>query len=116
MNISLAIIVTLAAGTAPGAAGRHKSDFDGPVPSVRLEQARDGAEDYEYLHLLRDLVAKARAGGRDASVGEAALRAAAKLVSIPNAGGRYSTGILPDPDAVFRVREAVARAAEKLTE
>ncbi|MGB2820962.1 MAG: glycoside hydrolase domain-containing protein, partial [Phycisphaerae bacterium] len=87
---------------------------DGPVPSIRLEQAREGVEDYEYLYLLRGLVAKAKAGGRDASAGEAALRAAATLVTIPNAGGRYSTGILADPDAVFRVREQVARAIEKL--
>jgi len=87
---------------------------DGPVPSIRLEQAREGAEDYEYLRLLRGLVAKAKSAGRDASAGEAALRAAGKLVAIPNAGGRYSTRILPDPDAVFRVREQVAPAIEKL--
>jgi len=36
------------------------------------------------------------------------------LVDIPNAGGRFSSRILPDPDAVLRVKEAVARAIEDL--
>ncbi len=88
--------------------------YDGPVSSVRLEQAREGVEDYEYLYLLRSLVKRAKAAGRDASAGERALAEAAKLVEIPNAGGRYSTKILPDPDAVLRVKEAVAKAIEAL--
>ena len=37
----------------------------------------------------------------------AALESAARLVPIPNAGGRYSTKILPDPNALYRAREAV---------
>lgn len=86
----------------------------GPVSSVRLEQAREGMEDYEYLYTLRDLVAKAKAAGRDASAGEEALARASRLVTIPNAGGRYSSKILPDPDAVFTVKEAVARAIERM--
>ncbi|NOX56853.1 MAG: DUF4091 domain-containing protein [Planctomycetes bacterium] len=88
--------------------------WDGPVPSIRLAQAREGVEDYEYLHLLRTLIQKARAAEQDVSQAEAALKQANRLVSIPNAGGRYSTRILPDPDAVFRVRHAVAVAIEKL--
>ena len=94
----------------PGAPVGH----DGPVSSVRLEQAREGVEDYEYLYLLRALVAQARAAGKDTSGAEKALAAADDLVEIPNAGGRYSSRILPDPDAVLRVKEAVARAIEGL--
>ena len=45
---------------------------------------------------------------------EAALAEARGLVTIPNAGGRYSTRILPDPDAVLRVKEVLARAIEGL--
>jgi acetone carboxylase gamma subunit len=86
----------------------------GPVSSVRLEQAREGVEDYEYLYLLRDLTAKAKAAGRETSQAEAALRAARNLVTIPNAGGRYSTRILSDPERVLRVKESVARAIEAL--
>ncbi|UCH35653.1 MAG: DUF4091 domain-containing protein [Armatimonadota bacterium] len=95
----------------PGAPVGH----DGPVSSVRLEQAREGVEDYEYLYLLRELAADAKAAGRDVSAAEDALRFAAELVDIPNAGGRFSTRILPDPDAVFRVKDAVASAIEKLS-
>ena len=96
----------------PGAPIGH----DGPVSSVRLEQAREGCEDYEYLYLLRDLTAKARAAGKDTAAGEKALSLAAGLVQIPNAGGRYSTKILPDPDRVFVVKEAVAGAIEALAQ
>ncbi len=94
----------------PGAPVGH----DGPVSSVRLEQAREGMEDYEYLYLLRGLAERARAAGRDTANAEAALKRAAELVTIPNAGGRYSTQMLPEPDAVLEVREAVARAIEEL--
>ena len=85
---------------------------DGPVPSIRLEQAREGCEDFEYLYLLRDIIAKAKAAGRDTAAAEQALAFAGELVTIPNAGGRYSSRILPDPDRVFVVREQVAAAIE----
>ena len=87
---------------------------DGPVSSVRLEQAREGVEDAEYLYQLRDLTAKAKAAGKDVSQAERALAQAAGLVPIPNAGGRYSTRILPNPAAVLEVKQAVARAIEGL--
>lgn len=86
----------------------------GPVTSIRLEQAREGVEDYEYLYLLRERLAAARAAGKNVAAAEKALAQAEALVSIPNAGGRYSTKILPDPHAVFAVKEAVARAIEGL--
>ncbi|KPK58092.1 MAG: hypothetical protein AMK73_09480, partial [Planctomycetes bacterium SM23_32] len=95
----------------PGAPVGH----DGPVSSVRLEQAREGVEDYEYLYLLRRLVSEANGQGRDIAEAERALEAAAGLVTIPNAGGRYSSRILPDPDAVLEVKEALARAIEGLS-
>ncbi len=85
-----------------------------PVSSVRLEQAREGLEDYEYLHLLRELVARRKAAGKDARAGEEALEAASGLVSSPCEIGRWSTRLLPDPDRVPAVREALARAIESL--
>jgi hypothetical protein len=87
----------------------------GAVSSIRLEQAREGLEDYEYLYLLRHAVDRGKQRGADVTVGEAALAAADGLVEIPNAGGKYSTRILPDPDAVFTVREQVAKAIEALS-
>lgn len=88
--------------------------YAGPVSSIRLEQAREGVEDYEYLYLLRERIARAKAAGKNVSAAEQALARAEDLVTIPNAGGRYSTRILPDPQAVFAVKEAVAKAVEGL--
>jgi hypothetical protein len=85
-----------------------------PVTSVRLEQAREGVEDWEYLDLLRRLVAQGRGAGKDVAAGERALALASRLVSSPCEIGRYSTRILPDPDEVLRVKRAVGDAIEML--
>lgn len=90
--------------------------LDRPVPSLRLEQAREGVEDYEYLVLLRRLVEEGRNGGRDVHAGEQALQAASTLVSSPCEIGRYSTRILPNPDRVLQIRAVVGDAIEKLLE
>jgi len=95
----------------PGPAMGHA----GPVSSVRLEQAREGVEDYEYLSLLRQLIARAKGAGKDTAQAERAMAQAERLVPIPNPGGRYSTKILPDPAAVYLVKEAVAEAIEQLS-
>jgi len=87
---------------------------DGPVSTIRLEQAREGVEDYEYLYLLRERIRRAKAEGRDTADAEKVLKDAAGLVPIPNAGGRYSTRILPDPDVVLRLKERLARAIERM--
>ena len=86
----------------------------GAVSSVRLEQAREGCEDFEYLYMLRAAIQRAKAAGRDTAAAERALAHAGELVTIPNAGGLQSTRILPDPDAVLEVKEAVAEAIENL--
>ncbi len=88
---------------------------DEPVSSIRLENAREGVEDYEYLYQLKNLIHQAKAAGRDVSQAEQALAAAAELVEIPNAGGRYSSKILPDPDALMRARTRLAEAIESLS-
>ncbi|MFB3879786.1 MAG: carbohydrate binding domain-containing protein [Armatimonadota bacterium] len=88
---------------------------DGPVASLRSEQAREGAEDYEYLWLLRDRLAKARQAGLSIAQGEGALARAASLVAIPNAGGKMSSRLLPDPDAVLAARDQLAAAIEALS-
>lgn len=89
---------------------------DGVVTSVRFEQASEGVEDYEYLYMLRELVGAAREAGRDdlANLGEKALEQAMDLVEIPNAGGRYSTKILPDPERLYRIRKQLGDVIEQL--
>ncbi len=90
----------------PGAPIGH----EGLVSSIRLEQAREGVEDYEYLHLLQRLIAEAKAAGRDVAEAERVVREAGALVTIPNAGGRYSSKILPEPERLYALREALAAA------
>ena len=86
--------------------------YDGIVSTIRLEQAREGVEDYEYLCLLRRLILEAETEGRDVVAARETLEQASQLVEIPNAGGRYSSKILPDPDRVLEVRTRVAEAIE----
>jgi hypothetical protein len=87
---------------------------DGPVSSIRFEQAREGVEDYEYLDLLRQRIDRAKAAGADTRSAAAAMEQAGKLVTIPNAGGRYSSKTLPDPQALYDARRALAEAIEAL--
>ena len=95
----------------PGPAIGH----DGPVSSIRLEQAREGVEDYEYLCLLKSLIARGRSAGRDTTAAQQAMQAEADLVTIPNAGGRYSTRILPRPAILDEVKQALGTAIEQLS-
>ncbi len=88
--------------------------YEGLVSSIRLEQARAGMEDYEYLFRLRQLITEARSAGRDVTAAEHALQRASELVEIPNAGGRYSSRLLPDPDQLEAVRNRLAQAIEAL--
>ena len=92
----------------------HPVGYDGPLSTIRLEQAREGIEDYEYLYLLRQLMAKAKAAGQNTTAAERALARADRLVTIPNAGGCYSSKILPDPDELYLLREQVGMAIEGL--
>jgi hypothetical protein len=69
---------------------------EGPVTTVRLEAARDGVEDYEYLRLL-----KARSSDPEAA---RLLTEFSALIDIPNAGGRFSTKILPDSARLAALR------------
>jgi len=75
--------------------------LDGPLSSIRLEQVREGIEDYETLIALKRL-AEQRPELR-ARI-DPVLAEARALASIPNAGGYRSTEILPDPDALLQVR------------
>jgi len=82
--------------------------LDEPVASLRAKAIREGAEDYEYYLLLEQAIRDARQRGMDVAAGESALNAVRELVSIPNSGGLRSTEIMPDPDAIYRVRQQVA--------
>jgi hypothetical protein len=80
-----------------------------PASTIRLEQARDGVEDFEYMTILRRL-----ADDKNDREAKDLLNGIADMVPIPNAGGRYSTRILPDPDAVQTLRADIANAILRL--
>lgn len=77
--------------------------LEGPISSIRMEQVRQGIEDYELLRML------AERGDVDGAA-ERALAAARDLAPIPNAGGLRSLSILPSPAAVHETRARVLAA------
>jgi Domain of unknown function (DUF4091) len=88
--------------------------IDGPVSTIRLEQVREGLEDYEALTLLVQRMETAKQAGKSIAAAERALQMAKDLVTIPNAGGLRSTEILPDPDRLPAIRKAVNAALSEL--
>ena len=79
--------------------------LEGPVESLRLEMLRDGIEDYEYLAILRGLVAK---------LPEEKRAEYAALLDVPAEITKDATTFTKDPGAMERRREVVARAIEAL--
>lgn len=77
--------------------------------SVRLEAVRDGQEDFEYYKLLENLAQK-----RNDSEAFKLLEDVKSLAVYPNAGGRNSAELLPNPDVVQILRDKVAQAIERL--
>ena len=82
---------------------------EGAVTTVRLEAARDGVEDYDYLKLLKALADKT--GDKEAF---RILAGFSALIDIPNAGGRYSSKILPDPSKLAALRLQAGATLERL--
>lgn len=78
-----------------------------PVPSIRLMAAREGVEDYEVFHELAKYA-------QENPIANNALDQVRALVTIPNAGGRNSTHIMPNPDAVLQARIAAGEALSKI--
>jgi hypothetical protein len=95
----------------PAFAGSDREIFS----SIRLEQAREGVEDYEYLVLAERLL---REFGREHAHSpliwtlQGALSQVLTLVSVPAPQGRYSTQILPEPEKLEKLRWNLAGAIE----
>ena len=98
----------------------HKVNGDGwliypgpdlkPYSCVRLENIRDGIEDYEYLWLLRDLVSKAKKREAQArTVGEAE-----RLLAVGQDISETFTKFTRDPSIIMRRREKIAEMIERL--
>ena len=79
-----------------------------PVPSIRLVAAREGVDDFELFKALEAHAANGDEGAREA------LARVRERVHMPNRGGRYSTDVMPDPDAVQAARVAAGDTLNRL--
>jgi hypothetical protein len=93
----------------------HPLGVDQLVSSIRLKQAREGVEDYEFMNILGHLIDQSRSQGIETRDAQKALDSALDLVTIPCADGRYTTGYMPDPDLLMEIRHEMAIAIEALS-
>jgi len=84
--------------------------LEGPVDSIRWEMLRDGIEDYEYLAMLKRLIAQRRA-----QLTAAEVRQYEKLLEVPPSITTSLTQFTTDPAPVEARRAEIARAIEKLS-
>ena len=88
-----------------------------PLPSIRLEVIRDGIEDFEYLALLEDLVAKVKALAKyKTPAGQTVIREAEELCKVPQSLSRDVDDFTHDPEILFARRKAVGNMIEQLTQ
>jgi hypothetical protein len=76
----------------------------GPIASQRLEAIRDGIEDYEYLYLLRERLAKRRAAGAKLPWASEAER----ILAVPNEIAADKLQGLQDPGRLRDLRRQIA--------
>ena len=81
----------------------------GIVGSIRLEALRDGVEDYGYYTLLEKL-----ANEKNDAEAKKILEDVKALVFIPNAGGRKSEHLLPEPERLTYLRWQIGEAITRL--
>ena len=82
-----------------------------PLSSIRLENLRDGIEDYEYLWLLRDTVAHLKK--TDQQKHQALIAEAEKVLAVEPAVVQDLTHFTEDPQVLRRARATIARLIER---
>lgn len=97
------------AAAEPGMSG-GRPVLEPPVSSIRWEMLREGIEDYESLHLLRELIAKKR-GVLPAEE----LKQLEALLEVPAAITKDMTTFTTDPTAIYAQRKTIAEAIERLS-
>ena len=80
-----------------------------PVPSLRLEILRDGVDDYDYLTLLEEAIAKAK------NPRSPLVREARSLLTLPKDYYQDDRHFSKDPRFLIRRRERIAGLIEKLS-
>jgi hypothetical protein len=81
-------------------------------PSLRLENFRDGIEDYEYYKLLETKVAELKKSKKDDKL----LAEAEELLAIPATVATAVNNFSPDPVNLMKHREKVAEMITRLSE
>lgn len=84
--------------------------LDGPVSSIRLEAQRDGIEDYEYLAMLKKLLAEKRGTLTPEQVARYE-----KLLEVPEEISAGLTSYTTNPAPIAARRQELAKAIEALT-
>ena len=96
------------AAAVPGHSGSEPV-IEPPVSSIRWEMLREGIEDYEYLYLLRELLAKRRG-----SLPAEQVKQYEELLTVPESITRDMTTFSTDPAPIYARRKAIAEAIERL--
>lgn len=86
-----------------------------PVPSVRLCAIRDGVEEFTYLERLSAMAADDAVASDLRDAARRILAGYRAWLGIPNAGGRYSSAILPEPEVLDRLRVQSGDLIERWT-
>jgi hypothetical protein len=84
--------------------------LDGPVSSIRLEAQRDGIEDYEYLAMLKQLLAQ-----KHGTLEPEQVERYEKLLEVPENIAAGLTSYTTNPAPIAARRQEVAKAIETLT-
>jgi hypothetical protein len=82
-----------------------------PLSSIRLENFRDGAEDYEYFWLLQN--AAARLKKADAAKHQALIAEAEQVLAVENAVVKDMTHFTDSPRVLRQARARMARLIER---
>jgi hypothetical protein len=83
-----------------------------PLPTVRLENFRDGLEDYAYVEELRSVVAKVKASSGLRLAKAQWLERARQLIAVPETVVKSRTEFTLQPARLYAYRQALAEAIE----
>ncbi len=96
------------AAAVPGL-NEDKPMFEKPVSSIRLAMLREGVEDYEMFHLLRELLKT-----KGATLADVDRKAAESLLVVPDSVTKSMTEFTIDPRPLLDRRRAVGAMIETL--
>jgi len=79
-----------------------------PCPSIRLENIRDGIEDWESFYILRDYADALAARGDDSAAAKALLAKARAMLDVPDEVVKSVTVWSQDPQLLLKTRRELA--------